>query len=279
MVPLTLGQEVFLEARTAGGSLAPVGFSQLVRTTPREVVLALDAPSGDEGPRRGARDPGDPVRPSSLEPMQRVRMRLSDESGAYFADTRVVRVDAGELVLQVPSRVEVEWQRKYFRLDVRLPFTAQPLGLAGGPPMTGNTRDLSGGGFRTTQRLGVELGTRFSLTMHLPHAPTIVHTTRYSWRGSMQGIAIGSRSLERKSLRPAPEPDPPVDATLVQAEAVVVRCRMLWTSDEVSHDVGLHFTRIHERTRDRLIAFLLDEQRRRKAMGLETPRSVRPRAV
>lgn len=278
MLPLVAGQEVFVEARMPGGFMSQVGFGQIVEASVHDVVVDLDVTAPPARPISLA--PGsrpETIGAGALEPMQRVRLRLNDDRGSYYADTRVLRVGS-RLVVEQPKRLEVEWQRNYFRLDVRLPYQMTLLGLASdGVAKTGTTRDVSGGGVRLVARDGVEIGTRVEIVLQLPHAPVIVHATRVS-RPSGQIYSTGpisSRAYERKSMRPLEPPtESNVNACIVQAEARVVRCRMSWTTEEVTHDIGLHFSSINERARDRLIASLLDEQRRRKAMGLDEPRTL-----
>ena len=120
---LTSGQEVFLEARLPGGQFAQVGFAVVASASPREISLDVD-----ESPGASNSSGAQPVVPrGALQLDQTVRLRMNDESGAYFADTQVVRLDGGgsRVVVDTPARPEIEWERSFFRLEVGVAFVAR----------------------------------------------------------------------------------------------------------------------------------------------------------
>ncbi len=297
MVRLASGQEVFLEARLPGGGFVQVGFAQVAAASPREIALDVD----ETPAASGAAGESPSIARSALQLDQSVRLRMSDESGAYFGDTQIVRIDGARVVVDPPAQIEVEWERSFFRLDVRVPFVTRIGDGESAQIIQGNTRDLSGGGLRFGTRDGLELGTRVSVTVNLPASPLSMYPSRPSMRAVAQPSmrpSIAAMQSVRPGVTPPPpqttrapampaarpyerpgqahethRPEAPGSTTAIETEAIVVRCRMSWTATEVSHDVGLHFVGIHERTRDRIIAYLLDEQRRRKALGLDQPPS------
>jgi hypothetical protein len=74
--------------------------------------------------------------------------------------------DAGALRVNATGAVELIQRRDYYRVEAFVPVTYEPYG-PGGATVTGNTLDVSGGGFRVAAAEGLRLGDMMRFTLEL----------------------------------------------------------------------------------------------------------------